>query len=118
MRRWKNAACQRGSAALEFVAVMPFFLLVALGGLQIGVTGWTTTLTTDSARAAARAASLGQSPVAAAHEALPAGLTATAVSGGHVANGYTYTVTVKVPSVFPIWDSGTVTRTVSMPGIS
>ncbi|MFV0452736.1 MAG: TadE/TadG family type IV pilus assembly protein [Propioniciclava sp.] len=108
----------RGSASLEFVAMFPVLLTVGIAALQLGIAGWATTSATDAARAAARAASLGESPSAAAQGVLPAGLTATSVDGGRLGNGYSYTVTVDIPDVVPFFTPGQVSRTVDMPDIS
>ncbi len=118
MRRPGAKAGERGSATLEFVAMFPLLFMVALCALQVGIVGWATTSTTDAARAAARAASLGQDPNTAAQTSLPGGLHAQSVSGGRHGNGYTYTVTVKIPDLLPYLDTGTVSRTISMPGIT
>lgn len=108
----------RGSASLEFVAMLPILLFAGMAALQLGVAGWATTSATDAARAAARAASLGENPSAAAQGALPGGLTATSVTGGKLGNGYSYTVTVEIPDLVPFLTPGQVSRTVDMPDIS
>lgn len=108
---------ERGTAAIEFVAGVPFLILAGAVALQFGIVGWTTVSTTDAARAAARAASLGQNPVTAASGALPDGLTPRTVVGGKSGDGYSYTVTVKTPAIIPMLDVGEVSRTVDMPAI-
>ncbi|MFT3875679.1 MAG: TadE/TadG family type IV pilus assembly protein [Propioniciclava sp.] len=106
---------ERGTAALEFVAGAPILMLVGAIALQFGLVGWTALSTHDAARAAARAASLGHSPQAAAAGALPGGLSPVSVTGSRVGDGYSYTVTVSVPSIVPIFNLGHVSRTVDMP---
>lgn len=106
---------ERGTAALEFIGMFPFLLLAGLVALQFGLVGWVAVSTTDAARAAARAASLGQNPQLAAARALPGGLSPLSVTGLHIGSGYRYTVTVKAPSIVPLFDLGTVSRTVDMP---
>lgn len=108
---------ERGTASLEFVGILPTLLLSGMIALQFGVVGWTAVSTTDAARAAARAASLGQNPYAAAAGALPGSLTPVAVVANSSGQSRSYTVTVKTPSLLPGLDLGTVSRTVDMPAI-
>lgn len=110
-----NARRERGTAALEFVGTFPFLLLAGLIALQFGLVGWAAVSTNDAARAAARAASLGQNPQVAATRALPGGLSPVSVTGSRIGEGYRYTVTVKAPGIVPLFDLGTVSRTVDMP---
>lgn len=113
----KHTPRDRGTASIELVAGVPFLILAGAVALQFGIVGWTTVSTSDAARAAARAASLGQNPSSAAAGALPNGLTPQSVIGGKAGNGYSYTVTVKTPTILPMLDVGTVSRTVDMPAI-
>ncbi len=106
---------ERGSAALEFIATFPILLFAGLVALQLGLIGWATVSTNDAARAAARAAALGNDPQAAAQGALPGGLRVEQVTGGPSGQGYTYTVTVQTPRLIPMFDFGTVSRTADMP---
>lgn len=112
------ASREAGSASVEFVGVIVFALLAGMVALQVGVVGWVLASATDAARAASRAASLEQSPSAAAQQSLPTGLTMTDLSGGKSGAGYSYTVTVEVPSLIPMLEFGDVKRTVDMPAIS
>lgn len=105
----------RGTAALEFVGAVPFLLLSGAIALQFGLVGWTAISTQDAARAAARAASLGKSPSAAAAQALPSGLQLVGVTGGPSGSGYSYSVVVKTPAIVPLLELGEVTRTADMP---
>lgn len=113
MRRQRS---ERGAAALEMLGVAPLVILAALIALQFGVAGWTVVSTGQAAKDAARAASVGQDPRNAAEGALPGSMRATNVVGGRIADGYRYSVTVRVPSVVP-FSIGSVTRTVDMPDI-
>lgn len=113
-----NRGRERGTASLELIGVLPFLLLCGAIALQFGLVGWTAVSTSDAARAAARAASLGRSPTEAAAGALPAGLTLVDVSGTALGDGYSYTVTVKTPVIVPIFDLGTVSRTADMPAVT
>ncbi len=109
---------ERGVASLELVGVLPTLLIFGILAFQVGLAGWGTASTVQAARAAARAATLGQNPTAAAHAALPGSLKAEAVTGGCFAEACSYSVTVRVPAVFGLLDLGTVTRTVDMPVIT
>lgn len=64
----------RGTAALETVALLPMIVLVASLVLQLAVAVWTTTAADTAARSAARAATLGRDPFTAASGSLPGGL--------------------------------------------
>ncbi len=65
---------ERGTAALEFVVLVPIVVLVALFVMQVGVAAWTASQTQEAARQSARAHSLGEDPLAAAEQALPGSL--------------------------------------------
>jgi hypothetical protein len=107
---------ERGAAALEVAGVAPLVIFAALVALQFGVAGWTIVSTHEAARDGARAYSLGGDPRAAAEGALPGIMTVGGGGGTLSGDGYTYTVTVKVPSVVKL-DLGSVTRSVTMPVI-
>ena len=114
--RGRGVRDERGAAALEVAGVAPLVILGALVALQFGVAGWTIVSTHEAARDGARAYSLGGDPRAAAEGALP-GIMQVAGDGGTLsADGYTYSVTVKVPTVVKL-DIGSVTRSVTMPVI-
>ena len=85
-------------------------------GPNFGVAGWTVVSTSQAARDGARAYSLGEDPRAAAEGALPGVMEIGGDGGSLSAEGYTYTVTVSVPSVVKI-DLGSVTRSATMPVI-
>jgi len=115
-RRAERVRPERGAAALEVAGVAPLVLLGALVALQFGVAGWTIVSTHEAARDGARAYSLGGDPRSAAEGALP-GIMKVETGGGTLsADGYTYTVTVKVPTVVKL-DLGSVSRSVTMPVI-
>lgn len=107
---------ERGTASLELIGLLPVLGLVAMLALQVGIVGWTVTATSDAAWAAARAASLQQDPQSAARDALPGSLEAVSIAGGRSGDGYSYTVTVKVPSLVAL-DLGTVSRAADVPAI-
>lgn len=100
---------ERGTVAIEVVAMVPLLVLVALFTLQVGAAGWAASQTQEAARQSARAQSLGRDPVAAAEAALPAGLHVDRVD----VSGDTVTVVVKVPRVAPM-PTFTVEREVAM----
>ena len=110
LRRTGSGRGERGSVALEVVALVPLLVLIALYTLQLGVAGWTAAQTQGAARASARAQSLGQDPVAAAERALPSGLDVDAIDTG----GDSVTLVVEVPRVAPL-PVFTVERQVAMP---
>jgi hypothetical protein len=115
-RRVDRLGAERGAAALEVAGVAPLVILGALVALQFGVAGWTIVSTHEAARDGARAYSLGGDPRAAAEGALPGIMTVGDGGGALSGDGYTYTVTVKVPTVITL-DLGSVTRSVTMPVI-
>lgn len=65
---------ERGTAAVDLIAYLPFIVLAALVSGQLYASAWTATHTTSAARAAARADSLGGDPWQAARNALPRAL--------------------------------------------
>lgn len=100
---------ERGSVALEVVVLVPILVLVALLTLQLGVAGWSASQTQQAARAAARAQSLGQDPIAAAEGALPGALEVDKIA----TTSDSVTLWVRVPRVSPL-PTFTVSRDVSM----
>lgn len=105
---------EHGTASLEFLALGPFVLLVGFLVWQLAVGAWAATSANEAARAAARAASLGQDPGRAAERALPGGLRNHTLTGGRSGDGYRYTVRVEVPA-FSAVGLDPVSRTVVMP---
>lgn len=105
---------ERGTASLEFLALGPFVLLVGFIVWQLAIGGWAAVSANEAARAAARAATLGGDPGAAAHDALPQGLRHYRLLGGRSGDGYRYTVEVEVPA-FSWVGLDPVSRTVEMP---
>ncbi|MGL4743593.1 MAG: TadE/TadG family type IV pilus assembly protein [Dermatophilaceae bacterium] len=105
---------ERGVASLEFMVLAPVVLLVAFVAWQLAIGGWAALSANEAARAAARAASLGQDPQNAARDALPSGLRTFRLTGGRVGDGYSYTVRVDVPA-FSAVGLRPVSRTVDMP---
>jgi pilus assembly protein CpaE len=113
------ARCERGSASLEAVALLPALILVGALVLQLGVTIWTTVAADTAARSAARAVTLhgigAMDP--AARTSLPGGLTVAGIYD--IANGpdeARVEVKLEVPRVLPL-GAFTVTRDAVMPMI-
>jgi hypothetical protein len=92
---------ERGQAAVETVAVLPFVILAALAAWQIALAGHTLWLAAGAARAAARADTVGRSPERAARSALPGsmerGLSVRRLREGGIR------VEVKVPLLMRRW---------------
>jgi Flp pilus assembly protein TadG len=93
--------CERGQAAVEFVAVLPFVLLAGLVAWQLVLVGHVAWDAAGAARSGARAALVGRSASSAARSALPpplrAGTRVVSTSGGGVR------VSVPVPLVVYRW---------------
>jgi Flp pilus assembly protein TadG len=107
----------QGSAALEFLGVLPVLLLVALAGIQLGLVAYTASQAGTAARAAARAAAKYQAGVsgeAAGQAAVSDWLTASVgvVAGPDAVRA---TADVDIPSVFPGWTPGSIERSATMP---
>jgi uncharacterized protein (UPF0333 family) len=58
MREDKRAARQRGNVTLELALVLPFFLLLIAGAVDLGRLYWTKNVLTNASREGARAAAL------------------------------------------------------------
>ena len=65
---------ERGQASVEFVASLPFVLLVGLVAWQLTLAGHALWLCANAARVAARADAVGRDPRVAARSALPRSL--------------------------------------------
>jgi pilus assembly protein CpaE len=74
-RKWVRGApdrdSERGQASVEFLAVLPAALLVALAGWQLALAGQAIWLSGNAARVGARAHAVGRDPADAARSALP-----------------------------------------------
>jgi Flp pilus assembly protein TadG len=92
---------ERGQAAVEFVAVLPFVMVAALVAWQLVLVGHVAWDTAGAARSGARAAAVGADAGAAARSALPRSLRAEtrvdSSAGGRVR------VSVPVPLVLYAW---------------
>lgn len=92
--------CERGSAAIELLGSLPYLVLAALLVWQMLLVGMTVTATQNAARNGSRAASMGEDPIAAARDSLPAWL-ADRASATSPAGSNEVTVSVPVPIVVP-----------------
>jgi Flp pilus assembly protein TadG len=115
-RRHARTAPRRGDsgvASLEVVALYPLLVLFGAFALQVGAAMWTVTATNEAVRTAARAASLGEDPYAAAARSLPDSMNIVAFSssGG---TEHTVRMQVRVPRVSPL-PPFTVTRDAVLP---
>ncbi len=105
----------RGAAILEFTGFLPTLLLVGLACIQLGLVGYSFSQAGSSARAAARAASLGDDPGAAAQAAVSDWLNPDP-DPQYGGDTVTVQVTVEIPDLVPFADMNwTATRTVTMP---
>lgn len=113
------AAPDAGQAMVEFVALLPVLLLVALAMGQGAVAGYAAWSAAGAARMAARAEALGEKPGEAARDELPRFLdrgsrikvaSPTGKTPGRV------TVRLKVPSLVPGLEFGTVAGRAQLPG--
>src|SRR3954447_16801269 len=93
---------ERGQAAVEFVATVPFVLVAALAAWQLVLVGHVAWGAAGAARAGARAAVVGRDAAEAARSALPRSLrAATRVTGGPA--GAPVRVSVPIPLVIYSW---------------
>ncbi|MFZ3559537.1 TadE/TadG family type IV pilus assembly protein [Streptomyces sp. BH055] len=100
---------------LEFAGFLPFLLVIGMAAIQLGLVGYAANQAGSAARAAARAESLtpGSAQTAAA-ASTSAWLNPQAEPNG-TDDTVTYTVTVHVPPVIPLFDGWDVHRTATMP---
>ncbi|WP_459186456.1 TadE/TadG family type IV pilus assembly protein, partial [Streptomyces sp.] len=128
-RRRRNGAApgnarnrrERGSAALEFLGVLPILLLIALAGIQLGLVAYTAGQAGTAARTAARMAAKHDPPVSGETAGLDAvsdwlrggtRIQITTIGGDSVKA----TATIAIPSVIPgvdVFDP--VSRSATMP---
>src|SRR6185503_8471211 len=92
---------ERGQAAVEFVAVVPFVLVAALVAWQLLLVGHVAWGTAGAARSGARAALVGRDAASAARSALPRSLRSATQVSRLAAGGVR--VSVPVPLVIYSW---------------
>lgn len=110
-RRWGD----RGVSMLEFAGFLPILLLVGLAAIQLGLVGYAANQAGSGARAAARAASQGDSGEAAGAAAMDGDLSSS-IDVGDGGDTTTATVEVQVPTLLPfIGSDWSVTKEATMP---
>lgn len=114
--RWRDA----GVASLEFLGMLPFLLLIALAGIQLGLVAYCGEQAGTAARTAARTAAEPEphpDAAQAGRDAVSDWLAAEiAFSEGDSGRSVKATATVRIPSVIPgvsVFDP--VTRSATMP---
>jgi hypothetical protein len=106
-------------ASLEFLGMLPFLLLIALAGIQLGLVAYCGEQAGTAARAAARTASLPNphpDATEAGQNAVSSWLTANIDFSNPDAGSVTATASVPIPSVLPgisLFDP--ITRSATMP---
>ncbi|MFD7864874.1 TadE/TadG family type IV pilus assembly protein [Streptomyces sp. NPDC057682] len=110
---------ERGQAAIEYVGVLTLLLVVAMAVVQLGIGIYAAQQAGTAARSGARVASdkyqsFRAEPVARASMSSWLADEATIVPTAGW-DDVTVRVTVPIPSLLPIFDFGSVTKTVTMP---
>lgn len=121
--RRHRARRDRGVASLEYLGMLPFLLLIALAGIQLGLVAYCGEQAGTAARTAARTASLpdphgGEAAGAAAGENAVSGWLDATVNfqSDAPADAYKARAKVDIPSVLPgVNLFGSVSRTATMP---
>lgn len=103
---------ERGSVSIEFLAMLPVLLTVALVALQVGAIGYTAISAQEAARAAARASSRGMDVNGTAAGLLPPGATLVSVSRFGPDHGVRLVVEAPRVSIMPAYR---ITRQAVMP---
>lgn len=111
MRRHGASRAESGSAAVEFMGLVPLLILAALAAWQILLAATSATAAENAARAGSRASS-----ASAAREALPAWLADDASIGG---GDDSMSVTIRVPILVPGLNTSalTITHDAAVPGV-
>ncbi|MFJ8926823.1 TadE/TadG family type IV pilus assembly protein [Streptomyces sp. NPDC102364] len=101
---------------LEFAGFLPFLLVIGMAAIQLGLVGYGANQAGSAARAAARSESLAPGTAQAAADAAASAWLDPEAAGGGGGDAVTYTVTVHVPPVIPLFGDGwDVHRTATMP---
>ncbi|MFE7095233.1 TadE/TadG family type IV pilus assembly protein [Streptomyces erythrochromogenes] len=117
-RRNSTGTKDRGQAALEYVGFLPFLLLVALCGIQLGWAAYVVQQAQTAARTAARVeAREPGAGGAAGRAAIREGLrgASTLIDIAKSPDAVTVTVTIPIKSIVPGVGGTSVTRTAVMP---
>jgi hypothetical protein len=93
----------RGVASLEYLGMLPFLLLIALAGIQLGIAAYCGEQAGTAARTAARAAAQAhtQPDLQAVGDQAVSGWVNPRIEPSYGASSVTVTATVQVPSVLP-----------------
>ncbi|WP_460068986.1 TadE/TadG family type IV pilus assembly protein [Streptomyces sp. YKOK-I1] len=105
----------RGQVALEYLGFLPLLLLVALGGVQLGLFAYAAQQAGTAARTGARSASLDQDFAGDCARAVSSWLK-VGCTKADLGDEVQVTATVTIPSVIPGINSfGTARKTATMP---
>lgn len=105
---------ERGVVSIEFLAMLPLLLAIALLALQVGAIGYTAISAQEAARAAARASARGMDVTGTASGLLPPGARLVSVSR-FGAPDHGVRLTVEAPRVSSMLPPFRVTRQAVMP---
>ncbi|MET8469757.1 TadE/TadG family type IV pilus assembly protein [Streptomyces sp. NPDC006422] len=100
---------------LEFAGFLPFLLVIGMAAIQLGLAGYAANQAGSAARAAARAESLTPGTAQTAAAAATSSWLHPQAEPNGTDDTVTYTVTVHVPPVIPLFDGWNVHRTATMP---
>lgn len=118
-RRCRGIAAERGQSSVEFVALLPILVLVAIAMGQAAVAGYAAWSAAGAARVGARAAALGGDPAPAVRGALPAlllhGRRVQVRGSAGTPGAGTVRVRLRVPSIVPGLRFGTVAGRAQLP---
>lgn len=117
MKRIRKGGRDRGQVALEYIGFLPFLLIVALGGIQLGWTAYVTQQAQTAARTAARveAREPGQGAEAGRAAIKESLATGAVISVRKSRDAVRVTVRLTVESIVPGVGDRRVTRTAVMP---
>ncbi|MCM1969234.1 TadE/TadG family type IV pilus assembly protein [Streptomyces sp. G1] len=116
-RTFRDGHRDRGQVALEYVGFLPFLLLVALGGIQLGWSAYVVQQAQTAARTAARveAREPGAGADAGRQAIRPSLAEGAGIAVRKTRDAVRVTVTLRVESVVPGIGSRRVQRTAVMP---
>ncbi|MFJ9180759.1 TadE/TadG family type IV pilus assembly protein [Streptomyces sp. NPDC102360] len=101
---------------LEFAGFLPFLLVIGIAAIQLGLVGYAANQAGSAARAAARAQSLAPGTAQTAAAASTSSWLEPKAEGSGGEDTVTFTVTVHVPPIIPLFGDGwNVRRTATMP---
>ncbi|WP_405586837.1 TadE/TadG family type IV pilus assembly protein [Streptomyces sp. NBC_01190] len=110
---------ERGVASLEYLGMVPFLLLIALAGIQLGIVAYCAEQAGTAARTAARTAAQAHpelDPATAGQDAVSGWVNPAISFSGGGADSVTVSARVRVPSVLPGFSLvDPITRSATMP---